>query len=141
MTTARIVYTGGLHTETTHVRSGQMIETDAPIDNKGKGAAFSPTDLCATSLGNCMITTLGIYAEAHAISLPGMEAEVTKHMASDPRRISRIDVNLTIFLEENQMADEKLRHVLHKVAETCPVARSLHPDIEQVLNLQFAVQR
>lgn len=140
MTTARIVYTGGLHTETTHVRSGQMIETDAPVDNKGKGAAFSPTDLCATSLGNCMITTLGIYAEAHAIALSGMEAEVTKHMASDPRRISRIEVSLTIYLTESQMGDEKLKQVLHKVAETCPVARSLHPDIEQVLHLHFAVQ-
>jgi uncharacterized OsmC-like protein len=140
MTTARIVYTGGLHTETTHVRSGQMIETDAPVDNKGKGAAFSPTDLCATSLGNCMITTLGIYAEAHGIDLPGMEADVTKHMASDPRRISRIDVNLVIYLSAEQMQDEKLKQILHKVAETCPVARSLHPDIEQVLNLRYVAQ-
>jgi uncharacterized OsmC-like protein len=140
MTTARIVYTGGLHTETTHVHSGQMIETDAPVDNKGKGAAFSPTDLCATSLGNCMITTLGIYAEAHGVELPGMEASVTKHMASDPRRISRIDVDMTIFLSATQMEDEKLKGILRKVAETCPVARSLHPDIEQFLNLQFAVQ-
>jgi uncharacterized OsmC-like protein len=140
MTTARIVYKGALHTETTHVRSGQMIETDAPVDNNGKGAAFSPTDLCATSLGNCMITTLGIYAEAHGVDLPGMEASVTKYMASDPRRISRIEVDMTIFLSTTRMEDEKLKQILRKVAETCPVARSLHPDIEQVLNLQFAAQ-
>jgi len=140
MTTARIVYTGGLHTENTHLQSGQIIETDAPVDNKGKGAAFSPTDLCATSLGNCMLTTLGIYAEAHDIELPGMEAEVTKHMASDPRRIARIDVDLTIYLTASQIQDEKLKHILHKVAETCPVARSLHPDIGQMLNLHFAVK-
>ena len=87
-----------------------------------------------------MITTLGIYAEAHGIDLPGMEADVTKHMASDPRRISRIDVNLVIYLSAEQMQDEKLKQILHKVAETCPVARSLHPDIEQVLNLRYVAQ-
>jgi putative redox protein len=138
MSTAHVVYKGNLHAESKHLKSGQIVETDAPIDNKGRGAAFSPTDLCATSLASCMITTLGIYAEAHGVAILAMEAAVTKHMASDPRRIAKIEVDLTITLPTESMEDAKLRLVLERVALNCPVARSLHPDLVQQVAISFS---
>jgi len=137
MSTAHVVYKGNLHAESKHLNSGQIVETDAPIDNKGRGAAFSPTDLCATSLASCMITTLGIYAQAHGVQIVAMEALVTKHMASDPRRIAKIDIALSISLPVELLVDLKLQTVLERVALNCPVARSLHPDIEQNLAIRF----
>lgn len=128
--TSKIKYHGDLRTECTHIRSGQAFITDAPIDNNGRGESFSPTDLTATSLGTCMITVMGISARNHGININGAELEITKHMAADPRRISRIDVRI----EMPQLTySDKEKKILETAGRTCPVAYSLHPDIEQVL--------
>lgn len=132
MSTSKIIYTGGLRTSTTHLRSGQTIITDAPPDNNGKGEAFSPTDLAATSLGCCMVTIMGIAAEKREIDIEGTEIQITKHMASDPRRISGIDVEFTM---PDKKYSKKEKSLLEHAARTCPVAYSLHPDIQQ--NITF----
>lgn len=129
--TSTITYLGNLRTECTHLKSSQTIITDAPVDNNGKGEAFSPTDLTATSLGTCMVTIMGIAARNHEIDIDGTKLEVTKHMAAEPRRISAIDVNI-IFPEQDYTSKEK--KILEAAAKTCPVALSLHPDIAQNLN-------
>ncbi len=128
--TSRIVYTGNLHCELTHVLSGNRVETDAPPDNQGKGEAFSPTDLCATSLAACMLTTMAIRIRDRGISIDGATAEITKIMAADPRRIRRIEVRLTMPKNGYSDADKKL---LTHIADTCPVALSLHPELEQAV--------
>lgn len=128
--TSRIVYTGNLHCELTHVLSGNRVETDAPPDNQGKGEAFSPTDLCATSLAACMLTTMAIRIRDRGISIDGATAEITKIMAADPRRIRRIEVRLTMPQNGYSDADKKL---LTHIADTCPVALSLHPELEQAV--------
>jgi uncharacterized OsmC-like protein len=130
--TSTITYLGDLRTECTHLRSGQVIITDAPIDNNGKGEAFSPTDLTATSLGTCMVTIMGIAAKNHDINIDGTKLEITKHMASDPRRISAIDVVVKL---PSQEYSTKERKILEAAGRTCPVALSLHPDLIQ--NIQF----
>ena len=130
--TSKITYLGNLRTECTHLRSGQVIITDAPLDNNGKGEAFSPTDLTATSLGTCLLTIMGISARNHNVNIDGTEVEITKHMASDPRRISAIDVKIIM---ANQVYEKKIKKLLETAARTCPVAFSLHPDIKQ--NLEF----
>lgn len=130
--TSKIIYNGDLRTECTHIRSGQTIITDAPVDNNGKGEAFSPTDLAATSLGSCMITIMGISARNHEIDIDGATLEVTKHMASDPRRISGIDIK--VYMPDKSYS-KKEKTILEKAGRTCPVAFSLHPDIVQ--NIEF----
>jgi len=140
MKTATVLYSGELRTVCTHIASGQEVITDAPVDNMGKGAAFSPTDLCATSLAACMITTLGIYAEKNTLKLGRMEADVQKIMASDPRRISGVHVQLSIGLSAAQLDDEHLKTVLTRVAHTCPVAKSLHPDLVQQVAISFVAE-
>lgn len=131
----KTIYTGELRTENTHLQSGNSIITDAPTDNQGKGQAFSPTDLCALSLTNCIITTMGIYAQNHGYHIEGTTAHTIKHMASDPRRIIRIEVNLEIHLKEKD--DEHAKEGLLRIVKTCPVARSLHPDIDQDVKVSF----
>lgn len=130
--TSTIVYLGNLRTECTHVRSGQTIITDAPPDNNGKGEAFSPTDLAATSLGTCMVTIMGIAANNHNINIDQTRLEITKHMASDPRRIAAIDINIIFPGIQYSKKDKK---ILEVAGRTCPVALSLHPDIQQ--NITF----
>lgn len=132
MSTSKIVYSGGLRTLATHLKSGQEIITDAPVDNNGKGEAFSPTDLTATSLGCCMVTIMGIAAEKRGIDIEGTSIEITKHMAADPRRIIGIDV---VFTMPDKEYDHKEIKLLEHAAKTCPVAYSLHPDIQQ--NITF----
>lgn len=129
--TAKVTYLGDLRTECTHEKSGTTFITDAPTDNHGKGEAFSPTDTVATGLGACMITVMGIKARDLGVELAGSRVEITKHMAAAPRRISRIDVSL--FLPET--TSDKNRKILENTGLTCPVAMSLHPEIEQ--NVQF----
>lgn len=129
------LYVGGLRTENTHLQSGTKIITDAPTDNQGKGEAFSPTDLCALSLANCIITTMGIYAQNHGYHIEGTHAHTVKHMASDPRRIARIEIKLSIKLQE--ISDEHAKEGLLRIVKTCPVARSLHPDIDQDVTVEF----
>lgn len=132
MKTAEIIYVGELRTEATHLRSGTIIMTDAPVDNHGKGEAFSPTDLVATALGSCMVSIMGILGNEHEIDIVGAKVEIVKHMASDPRRISAIDVDMFM---PNKAYTDKEKSMLEHSARTCPVAKSLHPDIQQ--NISF----
>jgi len=129
MSTSKIVYKGNLRTENTHLKSGNTFITDAPVDNNGKGEAFSPTDTVATALANCMLTVMGIKANQMEVSIDGAEALVTKVMASNPRRISEIDVVLHL----PQEVSEKERKILEHTAATCPVHYSLHPDIKKTI--------
>lgn len=126
--TSQIIYKSGLRTSCIHLQSGTEIETDAPTDNKGKGERFSPTDLLATSLGSCMITTMGIKAESMGIELDGTRVDVTKIMVSDPRRIGKLVAH--VYFPEGLNLDDHTKLVLERSARTCPVERSLHPDIE-----------
>ena len=138
MATIHISYAGDLRTDCTHLQSGTHINTDAPTDNQGRGEAFSPTDLVANALGTCIITTMAIFARRDGIELAGSTLDVTKIMtAQPPRRIARIEVNVA--LQASPMPDEALRARLEKVAHTCPVAISLHPDIDQAVSVEWAV--
>jgi putative redox protein len=127
--TSTVKYEGSLRTTCTHVRSGSSFETDAPTDNNGKGERFSPTDLTATSLATCMLTVMGIKAEKMDIDMTGMSAEVEKIMKQEPRRIGGINLKFHI-PRELHSADEKTKDILKHTALTCPVAKSLHPEIE-----------
>ena len=126
--TFSIVYDGNLRTIATHLKSGTVIETDAPLDNQGKAERFSPSDLVATALGSCMMTIMGIKARDMEIDLKGTRIEMEKIMKSDPRRIGGI--NLTFSFPENLILMQKERTILERAAHTCPVIYSLHPDIE-----------
>ena len=126
--TSQIIYKGGLRTSAIHLQSSTEIETDAPSDNQGKGERFSPTDLLATALGTCMITTMAIKANTMDIVLDGARVDVTKIMVSDPRRIGKIVAH--VYMPNHLNLDEKQKTILEKTARTCPVERSLHPDIE-----------
>jgi uncharacterized OsmC-like protein len=128
--TSKAVYLGELRVEATHLKSGEIMITDAPTDNNGKGEAFSPTDTVATALATCMLTIMGIRAEKKNINIQGATADITKTMESNPRRISKIEITFTmpkIGVEEN------FQELLEMAAKSCPVAQSLHPDIEQVI--------
>lgn len=127
--TSRIVYNGDLRTNATHLQSSTSIETDAPVDNQGKGERFSPTDLLATSLGSCMMTIMGIKARDMNIDLTGVTIDIQKHMKSDPRRVGGVDV--TFHFPSSLVLQEKEKTILQNAALTCPVAKSIHPDIEQ----------
>lgn len=132
--TSEIIYQGQLRTHAVHLQSGNEIITDAPTDNHGKGEAFSPTDLVATALGSCMLSIMGIYANQHQLSIEGTRASITKVMASEPRRISEVHVNITI--PTGSLTDIE-RKKLENVALACPVAKSLHPDIKQVVKFEY----
>ena len=119
--TSKVVYKGALRTEAIHIRSGNKIITDAPIDNKGKGEAFSPTDLVATALASCMLTIIGIKAENMEINIEGATAELEKTMDIDPRRIKQLDILIKIPIKVN----EKAKKILEKAAITCPVVNCL----------------
>ncbi|OAQ41878.1 osmotically inducible protein OsmC [Pedobacter psychrophilus] len=129
MATSKIIYNGGLRTTSTHLQSGKEIITDAPVDNQGKGQAFSPTDLLATSLANCMLTIMGIAANNHEIDIDGTSAEVTKVMATEPRRVSEIHV--TFNFPNKSVYSDKQKKILENAGLTCPVFYSLHPDINK----------
>ena len=131
--TSKVTYLGNLRTESQHVKSGNKFITDAPTDNNGKGEAFSPTDTVATGLASCMLTVMGIKARELDIYMSGSSAEVTKTMASNPRRISKIEVVLNFPFE----ADDKTKTILERTANTCPVHYSLHPDIEKAITFNW----
>lgn len=133
MNTASIKYLGNLRTEAKHIRSGNQIITDAPIDNQGKGEAFSPTDLVSTALASCMMTVIGIMANNHGIDVTGMEAEVLKEMAANPRRISGVQLTLHF----PRVYSEHDRVLIERTARTCPVALSLHPDLKQDISFRY----
>ena len=134
MNTAKVTYLGNLRTENEHLKSGAKFNTDAPTDNNGKGEAFSPTDTVATGLANCMITMMGIKARDMKLNMDGTTAHVTKTMAADPRRISKIEVILNF----PAGIDERSKKILENTARTCPVQYSLHPDIERVIVFNWA---
>ncbi|NTW24079.1 MAG: OsmC family protein [Lentimicrobium sp.] len=132
--TSELEYLGNLQLKATHVKSGQSFITDAPVDNNGKGSAFSPTDLLATSLGLCMITIMGIAAQNSGFSIDGTKARVTKIMASDPRRVSEIIVELD-FPANNYTKREK--QIIRQCAKLCPVSQSLHSELIQRVVFNF----
>jgi putative redox protein len=134
MTTIETKYLGSLRTEAKHIRSGNTLITDAPVDNKGKGEAFSPTDLLATSLGSCMMTIMGIAAQTHGFDLDGTEIKITKIMADNPRRVGEVLVEFT-FPQNNY--SEKEKAIIENAARTCPVAKSLHPDLKQSIIFNY----
>jgi putative redox protein len=128
------VYQGSLRTEVTHLRSGNTIVTDAPPDNNGKGEAFSPTDLTCASLNSCMMTLMGMLAEREGIPLAGLTSEITKVMASNPRRIAEIHIT---FHHENLNATPVQKEKLKRAALTCPVAMSLPESVKQLVTFNF----
>lgn len=128
---SKVIYEGELRTKATHLQSGKTIYTDAPVDNQGKGDAFSPTDLVATSLASCMLTIMGIVARRDGILLEGTVAEVEKIMVKDPRRIGEIKIK---FIFKHTIED-KDRVKLERAARTCPVSGSLHQDLKE--NIDF----
>ncbi|GAB3561357.1 OsmC family protein [Spirosoma luteolum] len=138
MPTIHVDYLGDLRTDCTHLQSGTHINTDAPTDNQGRGEAFSPTDLVANALGTCILTTMAIFARRDGIELAGSTMEVTKVMSTaPPRRIARIEIDLTLRTADG-LPDEATRTKLEAIAHTCPVAISLHPDLEQAVTIRWA---
>ena len=132
--TSELEYLGDLQLKATHLKSGQSFITDAPVDNNGKGSAFSPTDLLATSLGLCMITIMGIAANTSGFSIEGTRARVTKIMASDPRRVGEVIIELE-FPPNNY--SEKEKQIIRQCAKICPVSQSLHSDLKQTVIFNF----
>lgn len=131
MTTSTVKYTGALRTEALHLQSGNSLITDAPKDNHGKGEAFSPTDLVATALGSCMLSVMGIVALKDGITpTDGATADVTKVMYAEPRRIG--EIHIVIAMPKNNFTDKE-KKIYENAAHTCPVAKSLHPDLKQVV--------
>ena len=127
--TSSVIYTGDLRTTCTHLKSNSHFETDAPVDNNGKGERFSPTDLMATSLATCMITVMGIKARTMGFDLNDIKIEVLKIMKADPRRVGGIE--LTFYIPDAlKDIDEKTKAILKHTGDTCPVMQSIHPDIE-----------
>ncbi len=134
METSSIIYLGDLRTEAEHVRSGNKLITDAPVDNNGKGEFFSPTDLLATSLGACMVTIMGMSAKNHGFNIDGTKISVQKIMGTNPRRVVEIVIDLH-FPHNNYSAKEK--RIIELAAKECPVAQSLHPDLKQTINFHY----
>ena len=126
--TASIIYKGDLRCECTHLQSGTLIETDAPTDNRGKGERFSPTDTLCVALATCIVTTIALKANDMNINLAGTKIDVTKHMIADPRRIGKIDI--VLHFDSILHLEEKDKTILKRVGDNCPVAKSLHPDLE-----------
>jgi uncharacterized OsmC-like protein len=131
--TSKVTYLGDLRTSSIHLQSGSEIISDAPLDNNGKGEAFSPTDTVANALASCMMTVMGIKARALNVDFIGSTAAVTKSMQAEPRRISVIE----IAFEMNISADEKTRIILERTAVTCPVFLSLNPEIEKKISFNW----
>lgn len=135
-TTSKVTYLGALRTECLHVKSGDTFITDAPVDNNGKGEAFSPTDTVATAMASCMLTVMGIKAEDMNVDLTGAQATIEKVMASSPRRISavRVEVNIPV------RPSEKDIRILENTGRTCPVLLSLHPEMEKEIRFNWGVR-
>ena len=135
MATISVTYQGNLRTQATHLASGNTIITDAPLDNQGRGEAFSPSDLVCSALASCMVTIMGIVARRNNLAIEGTQIQVTKIMASEPRRISEVVVAFTV---PNANLNEKERQILENAARTCPVALSLDPEIQQTVTFSYA---
>ncbi len=134
MNTSEVVYLGDLRTEATHLGSGMKIITDAPLDNEGKGEAFSPTDLVATAYASCMITIMGIYCKNHGLNFEHAHASVLKVMASSPRRIGKIVIELDV--RNNGWSTLEAEKVIH-AGKTCPVAKTVSEDVEITFEYKY----
>ncbi|NQU88641.1 MAG: OsmC family protein [Mariniphaga sp.] len=134
MATIKTIYLGKLRTESEHLQSGNKVITDAPLDNQGRGEFFSPTDLLATSLGSCIMSIMGIKARDSGIDLEGTEVEVTKIMASDPRRVAKVIVEFN-FPDKGYSEEDK--EIVESVAGVSPVPLSLHPDLIQTIKFNW----
>jgi putative redox protein len=132
--TSKTVYTGNLRTEMTHIRSGSVIYTDAPVDNKGKGEYFSPTDLVASALGSCIFTIMGIAAREHGFSIDGSSCSISKIMTEKPRKIGEIRIEMDL---SGHDYTEKQKKILEYCVKTCPVSLSLHESVIQNVTLKF----
>ncbi|WP_034891251.1 OsmC family protein [Gillisia sp. Hel_I_29] len=132
--TSKVTYKGDLRTECEHLQSKSKFITDAPIDNQGKGEAFSPTDTVATAAASCMLTIMGIKARDMEIDIEGTTAEVIKTMAADPRRISGIKILIAVMGDD---LSDKQRTILENAGRTCPVLQSIHPDIEKDITFKY----
>ena len=133
MATSKVTYLGDLRTSSIHLQSGSEIITDAPLDNNGKGEAFSPTDTVANGLASCMFTVMGIKAKDLEVDFSGSNAEVTKIMGTDPRRITEIHVTFNFSINP----DDKIKTILERTAMTCPVFFSLHPEIKKEITFNW----
>ena len=130
---SKVTYKGSLRTEAIHVQSGNTIITDAPIDNRGKGEAFSPTDLVATALASCMLTIMGIVANRNHLKINGTTAEIEKIMGANPRRINEIKINIRF----NENFDKKTKRKLENAALTCPVSNSLNENLNESIKFIY----
>lgn len=130
---SKITYLGDLRTESVHIQSGEHILTDAPVDNHGKGQAFSPTDMVTNAAGSCAMTIMGIKANELEVDIVGSTIDVFKEMQADPRRIKKITLHMTML----STANEKERTILERVAMHCPVLLSLHPEIEKEVTFNW----
>lgn len=135
MPTSTLKYLGNLRTEMTHVKSGQVVVTDAPIDNNGKGEAFSPTDLMSSSLCACMITIMGIAAQNYGFSIDGATAEITKIMSAEPRKVA--EIHIEIKFPTNNYSDKEKKIIEH-ITKTCPVALSMNESVSQEIKLTYS---
>lgn len=134
--TSKVIYQGALRTIATHLKSGTKIETDAPLDNQGKGERFSPTDLVATALASCMVTIMGIAARTREIKIEGLECDVEKIMLSGPRRIGEIKISMKF--PSGQAYSDKEKKILEQAALTCPVYLSLHPELKKSVSFNWS---
>jgi uncharacterized OsmC-like protein len=134
MITSEITYLGNLRTQSKHMASSNTIVTDAPIDNQGKGEAFSPTDLMSNALGCCMLTIIGIAANTHQFNIDGTVVEITKIMQSNPRKVAEIKVD---FKFPSMNYTDKQKAIIENAAKTCPVALSLHPELIQTVSFSY----
>ncbi|MEG2173034.1 MAG: OsmC family protein [Desulfovibrionaceae bacterium] len=137
MPTVTAQYLGNLRVACVHEASGTRIITDAPVDNHGKGEAFSPTDLCATAVATCAMTIIGLYAQNHALNVDGTKIDIAKVMNAHPRRIG--EIRITFIMPDNNYSD-KDKQSIERAAHTCPVHLSLHPDVVQSFIFQWADQ-
>ena len=134
MPTIQTIYLGDLRTEATHVRSGNKIITDAPVDNNGKGEFFSPTDMVAAALGSCMLTLMDLAARRLGVDITGTKVDISKTMSAEPpRRISQISLDFTFPSD----FPDKTKSILQQAALTCPVGKSLHPELSQIVNFHY----
>tara|TARA_Y100001960_G_scaffold319165_1_gene390109 strand:- start:225 stop:641 length:417 start_codon:yes stop_codon:yes gene_type:complete len=134
MSDIEIIYIGDLRTKAEHLKSGVVWNTDAPVDNMGKGESFSPTDMLATALGSCMLTIMGIKANQHNLDIKNTKVEVRKKMGENPRMISKIELKI-IFANDIEI---KYRKLLERAAHQCPVSKSIHPNIDESVEFIYS---
>jgi len=134
MPTISTTYKGDLRCESIHIKSGNILLTDAPTDNNGKGEAFSPTDTLAAALGTCMVTIMGIKAKDMDVNIDGTQIVVTKIMEQNPRRVGEVVVDISV---ANSSLDGKQKQILETAALNCPVAKSVHPELKQTVRFKY----